>query len=209
MPLERKIYNKPGGQIAIWHLTESTEELLKMIELSADDRDTINRFRLNKRKKEWICSRLMLQQILNEYPHIAYTDNGKPFLKKSKKHISISHTNNYVAISIADSPTALDIEICSLRVEKAARRFVSDEEWKFITEKDKITFLTLLWSAKETLYKYFDEWGVVFKEHFSISPFELYNKGQLQSDCNYKHRNQHLLLQYEVTPNYVLVYHLK
>lgn len=207
MPLQRIINTPKDGQVAIWHLTESLDELLNLIELSNQDKQTIDQFKLDKRKQEWICSRVMLQHLLNHYPQIKYTSNGKPFLTQQNKHISISHTKNFVAVSLSDSPTALDIEICSPRVEKAASRFVHDEEWKFIKEADKIIFLTLIWSAKESLYKYFDEWGVVFKEHFRIKPFELCEQGQFQSHCNYKHHHQDLLLHYEVTPDYAIVYH--
>ncbi len=152
-----------GDRVAIWHLTENLDELLDLIELSSEDKQTISQFKLDKRKQEWICSRLLLKQLLNEYPQIGYSTNGKPYLKNSDLHISISHTNGYVAVCAAHSPTALDIEIGSPRVEKAASRFVHDDEWKFIQDDEKISFLTLIWSAKETLYKYFDEWGVVFR----------------------------------------------
>ncbi|MCU4163351.1 4'-phosphopantetheinyl transferase family protein [Carboxylicivirga caseinilyticus] len=208
MPLERIIEKNTQGKVAIWHLTESLDELLEMIDLSNTDQQVFDTFKLDKRKKEWICSRIILQQFINDYPQINYTDNGKPFLVNQSKHISISHATNFVAVSISDHPTALDIEICSPRVEKAASRFVHDEEWQFITDKEKVNFLTLIWSAKETLYKYFDEWGVVFKEHFRINAFNICERGEFNSHCSYKQHDQDLILDYEITPDYALVYHL-
>ncbi len=208
MPLERIIKNQGKGQLAIWHLTESLEELSKLIVLSSKDADSFDGFRLDKRKKEWICSRLILKQLLGHYPDIEYTSNGKPFLKNNSLHISISHTNNFVAVSLSDSPTALDIELCSPRVEKAASRFMHEEEWKFV-QSDKISYLTIIWCAKETLYKYFDEYGVVFKKHFRIKKFDIESSSSFQSHCNFKDYDKDLELHYEVTSNYILVYHLK
>ncbi|MBS2097089.1 4'-phosphopantetheinyl transferase family protein [Carboxylicivirga linearis] len=208
MPLERIIEKSEKEKVAIWHLTESLDDLLQLINLSKKDQETLKEFRLDKRKQEWICSRILIQHLLGEYPQIEYTDNGKPFLSNQSNHISISHASGYVAVSISDFPTALDIEICSPRVEKAASRFVHTDEWLFITDEERVNFLTLIWSAKETLYKYFDEWGVVFKEHFRIKSFEISSKGQFKSHCKYKQHNKDLVLDYEITPNYALVYHL-
>lgn len=208
MPLERIIENNQGNKVAIWHLTEDLDDLLSIIQLSEEDIATVNSFKLDKRKLEWVCSRLILKQLTNCYPKISYTTNGKPYLTDQEQHISISHTNKYVAVSVSNQPTALDIEIVSTRVERAAKRFVHDEESTFITTEALNDYLTLIWCAKETLYKYFDEFGVVFKEHFRINPFELAPVGQMHSYCNYKSYNKNLILKFEVTPNYTLVYHL-
>ncbi len=208
MPLERVIENEHGNKVAIWHLTESVIELMSLIQLSDQDLNTVNKFKLDKRKQEWICSRLLFLQLTNVYPKIEYTPNGKPFLNEQGWHISISHTKNYVAVTLSDQPTALDIEIVSGRVKTAANRFIHDNEWSYIDSDYNLDYLTLIWCAKETLYKYFDEFGVVFKEHFLIKPFHLENKGQLHTHCGYKHYDKNLTLKYEVTPNYTLVYHL-
>lgn len=208
MPLERIINKNEHGRVAIWHLSESLEELLAQITLSTEDRTTLNGFKLDKRKKEWACTRLLLNQLLNHYPEIKYTDNGKPFLTNSDLHISISHTQNFVAVSLSSALTALDIELNSPRVEKAASRFMHEEEWEFI-KTNKTTYLTIIWCAKETLYKYFDEYGVIFKDHFRIKSFNLESDHCFESHCCYQNHNENLQLNFEVTPNYVLVYHLK
>ncbi|MCU4173644.1 4'-phosphopantetheinyl transferase superfamily protein [Carboxylicivirga sp. N1Y90] len=208
MPLERIIEHDQHNKVAVWHLTESLEQLHSLIHLSAEDRKTFEKFRIEKRKKEWLCSRILLQEILEHYPAIDYTSNGKPFLSNSDKHISISHTFGYVAVTVSDDTTALDIELCTDRIDKLADKFVHEKEELFFTEKDRRTFLTLIWSAKESLYKYFDEYGVIFKNDFRILPFELKTKSSFDTHTWFKQIDKQLKLNYEVNNNYILVYHL-
>nr|WP_321450398.1 4'-phosphopantetheinyl transferase superfamily protein [uncultured Carboxylicivirga sp.] len=209
MPLQRIINKSSNDLVAIWQLKESVSELEKLIDLSQTDQKIYNGFRLDKRKKEWIGSRILLQEILKTYPQIEYGDNGKPFLKDHSKYISISHANGFVAVCTSNHPTALDIETCSPRVEKIASRFVHPNEWLYIGNENKINFLTLLWSAKETLYKYYDAKGVDFKDHFEIKAFDIQNMGSIQSHCCYNQIDNTLLLNYELTSDYALVYYLR
>ena len=86
-------------------------------------------------------------------------------------HISISHATNYVSVALSHQPTALDIEIASLRVEKIANRFVHTNEWTYLSTSQRLKHFTLIWSAKETLYKHFDIQGILFKEQFERNNF--------------------------------------
>lgn len=209
MPIDRIISIGKESQLTIWHLTESIDELQSLIQLSNSDQETLNLFRLDKRKKEWIAGRIILQELLNEYPQIHYTQSGKPYLSNNNLHISISHTNGYVAVCKSNLKTAVDIEICTERVEKVADRFIHPNEWLFIKPKNQLEYLTVIWSAKETLYKLFDEQGVIFKEHFEIQPFTLDSEGEINATYSYLKQSEKIILNYRFTPEYAMVYHLK
>jgi len=208
MPIERIIDSSDQHKVAVWQVTESLDELLQLISLSPQDTKKVNSFRLEKRKREWLACRILLQHLIGKYPQIEYNKSGKPFLADQSYHISLSHTDGYVAASISAQPTALDIELCSPRINKVAQRFIHDREWAFVEDEQSLSYLTLIWSAKETLFKYFDESMVVFKDHFRIAPFQLNTEGHFQASCFYYKETVNLRLDYLHLPQFVLVYHL-
>jgi len=208
MPIEQIINPSAQHKVAVWRVTESLDELLQLITLSTQDGETVNSFRLEKRKKEWLACRILLQHLIGKYPQIEYKKSGKPFLANHTYHISLSHTDGFVAASVSTQPTALDIEICSPRVEKVAQRYMHDKEWAFVDDNQHLSYLTLIWSAKETLFKHFDESMVVFKDHFRIAPFQLNSEGSFQASCFFYDETINLQLDYLHLPEFVLVYHL-
>ena len=137
---------------------------------------------------------------------MADSANGKPYLQNQSQYVSISHTKGYAAVSVSDKPTALDIELCSDRVLKVANRFVHPNEEAFVEPQLRKEYLTLLWCAKETLYKYFDEFGVIFKDQFLVRPIEIAECGNLNCQFLSGDRLERLELTYEVNANYTLVY---
>ncbi|NDW13448.1 siderophore biosynthesis protein [Bacteroides sp. 214] len=155
---------------AIWKLTETLPELLAMFpdggEMYQSELDT---FSSEYRKIEWVTVRLLFYKLLGRLVKIAYYPNGKPYLPDGSAYVSISHTKGYVAVIL--SPTkkvAVDIERCSERIHKVAPRFLSPEEADF--SENSTTCRLLIWSAKESMFKYIGESNVDFKEHLHIEP---------------------------------------
>ncbi|WP_430810548.1 MULTISPECIES: 4'-phosphopantetheinyl transferase superfamily protein [unclassified Carboxylicivirga] len=206
MPLHALIDDCPPLQVAVWEMEESLPDLRKLIDLSDEDRQRLEMFRLDRRRKEWLSCRVALQQMLSAYPAVCYANSGKPSLINDRRHISMSHTAGYAAVCLSEQPTALDIEICSPRVEKVSTRFVHPAEVAYIPGDRRKEYLTVLWSAKETLYKYYDVYGVVFKEQFVIDPFELKEAGVLSASFYHQQSVRNLKLYYKFTGDYTLVY---
>ena len=90
--------------IAIWEITETLEELLKLSHLisTAD-------FNTEKRKKEWLASRLLLNEINPNYS-ISYNAFGAPELNNSS-YISISHSKELVAIIISKQQVGIELQV--------------------------------------------------------------------------------------------------
>jgi len=67
-----------------------------------------------KKQKEHCFTYLMLDRILKEVYKIKNRDivfiNNKPFLKNREMFISLSHSENYIAVGLSDSNCGLDIE---------------------------------------------------------------------------------------------------
>lgn len=192
--------------VAVWQITETVEELCALVDVPDSDKEKLETFKLDKRKQEWLATRVLLNKLLGFYPQIKYGENGKPFLGNSSYKISISHTKGYAAVCMSKHPTAIDIEIPSQRVNKISKRFVHPKEEAFIDDASRIKYLTILWSAKEALYKYYNIFGVEFKEQFLIYPFKLNDSRLLE--CNFTHNSvvHELQLRYELNEYYCIVY---
>ncbi|MBR8534823.1 4'-phosphopantetheinyl transferase superfamily protein [Carboxylicivirga sediminis] len=206
MPFDKRIDISAHHKVAVWKIEESVGQLKHLLGVSAKDEAVVNAFRLDKRKQEWLASRLLLKEILGFYPELIYVENGKPTLANGSSYISISHTDGFAAVSMSDQPTAIDIEKCQARVEKVASRFVHPDEASYIENKKKLNYLTLLWSAKEALYKYYNVYGVIFKEQFKIHPFQLSTEGDLLCDFVNQNTLSKLQLTYLANEAYTLVY---
>ena len=78
MPFE-KIINTAVGTIGIWQLTDTLNDLLKFSNLSPSDLERYKSFTFEKRKKEFLAARILLQEISPEKYQIEYENSGKPF----------------------------------------------------------------------------------------------------------------------------------
>lgn len=122
----------------------------------------------DKRFIERLSIRLLCAKLFDtQQDIIAYHATGRPFLKDFPYEISISHSNDNYAISIASFRHGIDIERWGNKAERVSRMFVNEED-KQTMETLPLHLLqekmTLLWSAKEAVYKYKDVEGLSFKD---------------------------------------------
>ena len=105
---------------------------------------------------------------------------GKPFLSDGLPQFSISHTRGFAAAIISpEIPVGIDIEFISPRVLKIEKKFLNPHEHALLaelSEYDRITFLTLFWSIKETVYKCWGNGGE-FAGQIRIQSFSLLDEG--------------------------------
>lgn len=101
-----------------------------------------------------------IQQMLQQYFEVAdeitihHTAKGKPFLDASLKHfISVSHCAGWIALYISDKEDAgVDIEVEKEAIQKVKNTYVNQEETD-IFKSFSISYLHLIWGAKEAVYK--------------------------------------------------------
>src|SRR5690606_36513617 len=88
--------------------------------------------------------------------------------------ISIAHSFNFSAIIISDTEVGIDIEKQRNKILKIAHKFTPIEEYRTIANDDALMRkLTIVWCAKESLYKSFAEKGVSFLENIYVEEFML------------------------------------
>ena len=186
-----KKYTENNCQIAIWDLNESLTELLKL-----GARFDSSNFKTEKRKKDFLASRLLLNE-LEPNQQISYNSNGAPEISNGK-HISISHSKNLVAIIISDKKVGLDIEHISEKLLKLSPKFIADSSQQDLT-KEKAT---LIWCCKEAVFKWYQKGGVDFIKDIIMPEFTVKEKEII----TIQFKNKELNLNYKKINNNYLVY---
>ena len=193
------------AKIMVWELTESIESLKEQLILSDSDKTAFNKIASDKRKLEFLSIRVALKSLLGKEIQIEYDSEGKPHLSDQSYHISISHSNKWIAVMAHTSRNVgIDIECPSDKIQKLYQRFLSITEQKELSNGKDIRQLLLAWSGKEALYKIIGREAVDFANQLRIFPFEVKPSGEMKaqhipSESFYK-------LFYQLTEQYTLVY---
>lgn len=85
----------------------------------------------------------------------AYTEYGKPYLPDYPDvHFNISHSGEYVACSVSDKPTGVDIQKISEYKSDVAEKVCNEKELKQIeSSSDSASEFIKLWTQKEAVLK--------------------------------------------------------
>ena len=155
-----------NAEIFFWHIKENCNELSNLI---ADNgmllAEAEKMFKSEGRQCEWLAVRALLQNTPYKGFGIEYHDNGKPYFANSSKHISISHTQEYVALAVSESPIGIDIESTNRNALSVAKAFLQPHEVESLAGCGNTAHEALcLWSAKEAAFKLASERVSVLKE---------------------------------------------
>ena len=171
MPLYRSFKLDKNKSFYIWEIKESLMDLEKEVTLSLNDKEKLLSIKLAQRKKEFLASRALLNFTKLQNTEIKYNKDGAPELDNGK-YISITHCENFAGIAIGNNKIGFDLEIYREKIFAIAPKFLNETE-KFIYEFNSvIKGLTLIWTAKEAIYKAVSAKGISFKNNIIISPFK-------------------------------------
>lgn len=164
----RKI--RKGAWLGLWHIEEDLDTLVEGISFDDQEKNRFNAFGSDIRKKQWLAYRRLLKEMTGDPGlKIHYTEEGKPYIPGSNKGISVSHTDNYAAVIMAeDSEAGIDIEFPKPRILKIRKKYLHPEEDTGIAGED-IEELTTYWCAKEALYKLNGRKYLDFKTELRVS----------------------------------------
>lgn len=173
---ERGETAKDNFEIGLWKI----EEEISFFESKFSFHPEIK----NENKKlQWFATRHLVNEMRGEFSEIEKDATGRPFLKNSTQHISISHTSAFAAAVLSKKfPVGIDLEIVNSKVERIAHKFLRQDEINSIHPDEKIEKLILYWSAKETLYKLYGKGGIEFTSQLLIEPFDLKKGGELKAE---------------------------
>jgi len=139
-----------------------------------------------RKRTEWLASRELLFKISNLPQRLGcvYDEFGKPELRGSDKHISISHSELWCAAMISDQTCGVDVQIYSKTVERIAGRFLSDQDLADAKKaKNPLHHLHVLWGVKECIYKAYGKRKLGFRENIIITHLDHeHDKGRGEID---------------------------
>ena len=145
MPLYKTITVNEETSLAIWKVEETEEQLWENIELTPHCQKRFDR----------------MKSVLHR----------KAFL--SGNFISITHSHNFTGIIVSTSEeVGIDIEMQRNKILRIAHKFTPFEEYKTLANTDAIVRkLTIVWGAKESLYKIYGNRGLSFLHHINVHDF--------------------------------------
>ena len=173
MPLIAQIELPENIKIAFWQLDELPDELLHDLPLTKADLAEWSLLKHNKRKREWIASRAALRSGLNSAEEVLYLANGKPYMEKQA--LSFSHCLPLAGALVHSTLAGFDIQSPDPKIEIIKTKFANTAELDAAEmTSSKLDYLTILWSAKEAIFKVYGE-NLAFADEMDIHPFEVGN----------------------------------
>jgi|TARA_B110000908_G_C10251289_1_gene452208 4'-phosphopantetheinyl transferase len=172
MPLYKSIQTTNQTKILIWKIEESFDELSKDIELTNLCQIRVNSMKSELHKRGFMSIRHLLAEEGYEDKDLFYDEFGKPHLTDGK-FISITHSFNFAAIIVSDNhPVGIDIEKQRDKIVRIAHKFTPFEEYKTLANHDALVRkLTIVWGAKESLYKIYEQKGLSFLQDINVQDF--------------------------------------
>jgi phosphopantetheinyl transferase len=186
MALYKTLTISSSTRVFIWKIEESIDELKQGITLSENSKTRLDSMKSELHQKGFLSIRHLLKNVGLEDADLIYDDFGKPHLKNGK-FISITHSYTFTGIIISDDiPVGIDIEKQREKILKIAHKFTPIQEYNTIANVDaKISKLTIVWGAKESLYKIYGKKKLLFLHHIYINDFKFEDKkttGEIRFD---------------------------
>ncbi len=177
MPLYKIVSVNKTTKVLIWKIEESISELKKGISLSENSATRLQSMKSELHQKGFLSIRHLLKEIGFSDFDLIYDPFGKPHLKNGP-FISITHSFTFTGIILSENqPVGIDIEKQREKILKIAHKFTPLEEYKTIANAAAlIRKLTIVWGAKESLYKIYGKKKLLFLHHLPIADFKFEDK---------------------------------
>ena len=177
MPLFYQHNINQETKLGIWYIAEPESFFLDKVPMKRGVSHPFKRL-------QHLAGRYLLKALFPDFPleEIRIADTRQPFLASEAYHFSISHCGNYAAAIVStNSRVGVDIELITPRIERLADKFLHEEETHFFNDDYALfleqwglrgrvfqEFLTLIWNAKEAIYKWYGRGELDFKRHMKL-----------------------------------------
>ncbi len=162
--LHEKLY--PAGEIGVWEIEDHTIQLFEQLELTDAEREEVSSMS-ERRKKEWISARWLIHKLSGRSKRLKCIKDayGKPYLEDHSFQISISHSQDKVAVIASPFNVGIDIQE---RVEKMERLSIKFQHPTIECWAQSLLDKHILWGAKESMYKAWGKKGIDFKDQMQV-----------------------------------------
>lgn len=205
MALYKTITLSENSKLLIWKIEETFEALADGIDLTTHCQNRVNGMKSDLHRRGFMSVRHLLAEVGYTDFDLFYDTEGKPHLKDGK-HISITHSYTFAAIIISDIEVGIDIEMQRNKIIRIANKFTPLEEYRTLANDDAIIRkLTIVWGAKEALYKSFAHPGVSFLENIYVEDFRL-DATSTTAKVEIENRKEVYKVDFEEFEGFTLVY---
>lgn len=211
MPLYQAQNCEGNLKLALWQITETKEELLSS--LSSGYQEAAYAKRIEQANAlHYLASRRAIKELFPHDPvNLLKNERNQPSLLINNKpvHISITHAADMAGAIVSEEYfPGIDLEKIDQRIARVKRKFMNPTEFDFAGGDYQIELQTLIWSAKETLYKVYAKKEIDFKEHLHIIPFQMSsgNMGQFTGYIKKNEFQKKFKIHYQIIANIVLTY---
>ncbi len=163
------------SRLGVWHIQEE--------EIFFEDVPLQRSITHPHKRLQHLAGRYLLKELYPDFPYklIKIADTRKPFLENEAYHFSISHCGDYAAVMVSSkNRVGVDVERISVKVDKVKHKFLSTGEQQLINniqeqqQQQPHTFLTMAWSIKEALYKWYGAGELDFIDDMHIDQMQFH-----------------------------------
>jgi phosphopantetheinyl transferase len=167
------------------------------------------------KRLQHLAGRFLLQFLFADFPYelIQIADTRKPFLPNEEYQFSISHCGDFAAAIVSrDKRVGIDIEIPVDKISRIMYKYLTAKEHGIFNlvpgaaESSSVNTYqtpTLLWSAKEAVYKWYADGGIDFRKQIQLLK---QNIGTESIDCFFSKNKTELTIHYRFFDGLVLAW---
>ena len=208
MPIFFQHQINENTRLGVWKI-EETEEFFK-------GNVPLHREVTHPHKRlQHLAGRFLLQFLFPDFPYqlIEIADTRKPFLPDEQYHFSISHCGDFAAAIVSNNKrVGIDIEIPVEKIGRIMYKYLSAKEHELFnlipggennTAEINYDQPTLLWSAKEAVFKWYGNGGVDFRRQIQLLK---QHEGTETIDCFFSKDESELTIHYRQFEGLVLAW---
>jgi phosphopantetheinyl transferase len=140
-----------------------------------------------QKRLQTMAGRFLLKRLFPDIPlrEVRIAPTRKPFIPGDAFHFSISHCDNFAAAIVSTKErVGIDIEIPQQKITLLKHKFLTLNEQSLFEALPlpEIVSLTIGWSMKEALFKWYGKGSVDFKNHMRVENITLNETDGFQSN---------------------------
>lgn len=207
-------------RLGIWKIEETEEFFASNVPLQ-------NEVTHPHKRLQHFAGRFLLQFLFPAFPYelIRIADTRKPYLPGEQYHFSISHCGDFAAAIVStDKRVGIDIEIPTAKAERIRNKFLNTSEQKeFKLDRthqeatavlnidlprqypstETMNLTTLLWSIKESVFKWYGDGRVDFRQHIQLAKMD---DSSETISCHFTKTNENLVVHFRKFEHLVLAW---
>ena len=177
MPIYKTITVASDTNVYLWKVNEPEEELARDVQLTQHCQERMDAMKSEMHRRAFLSIRHLLAEAGYVDKDLYYSEVGKPYLKDGN-HISITHSHNFTGIIVSKThEVGIDIEKQREKILRIAHKFTPLHEYRTLANAEAVVRkLTIVWGAKESLYKIYAQPGLSFLKHIDVTDFAFDDK---------------------------------